>query len=200
VLVGLAAEPDDAARAMGPAWPVTLVAAEPVEVVGDRARLRQVFDNLLNNVRAHTPPGTAATVTVGKDGDDALLSVSDDGPGMSEEQVGRAFERFYRADPSRSRLHGGAGLGLAIVAAIVETHGGTVSAVSTHGAGSTFTARLPMGREAEAVTPPAESQPEVSPNPPPPAAPAEQEAASEPEAEAAEVLPDPSRSAGSPPG
>jgi two-component system OmpR family sensor kinase len=147
-LVALAAEAVDAARTMGPAWPTTLVAAEPVEVVGDRARLRQVVDNLLSNVRAHTAPGTTATVTVAKDGHHAVLAVSDNGPGMTEEQVGRAFERFYRADPSRSRLHGGAGLGLAIVAAIVETHGGTVEAASPPGGGATFTARLPVGQVA----------------------------------------------------
>jgi len=189
-LVGLAAEAVDAARAMGPAWPVTLVAAEPVEVIGDRARLRQVFDNLLNNVRAHTPPGTSATITVSKDGGDAVLSVADDGPGMSAEQASRAFERFYRADPSRSRLQGGAGLGLAIVAAIVETHGGSVEATTPAGGGATFIARLPLGAKAEPVTPPAEHQPE-------PAA----EAASVPDQPAAEAaLPDPSRSAGSPPG
>ena len=185
-LVTLAAEAVDAARAMGPAWPVTLVASEPVEVVGDRSRLRQVVDNLLSNVRAHTPPGTTATVTVAKDGDHAVLTVADDGPGMSEEQVSRAFERFYRADPSRSRLHGGAGLGLAIVAAIVETHGGTVEAVSPAGGGATFTARLPIGTVTQReATPPAASEEAEQPAPE--------------EAEPAEALPDPSRSAGSRP-
>jgi len=192
-LVALAAEAVDAARAMGPAWPVTLVAAQPVEVVGDRSRLRQVVDNLLANVRAHTPPGTTATVTVAKDGDHAVIAVTDNGPGMTEEQVGRAFERFYRADPSRSRLHGGAGLGLAIVAAIVETHDGTVEAVSPPGGGATFTARLPIGATPPAMQPEA-NPPEVSEGPP-----AEQQAEAEPAAAEAGALPDPSRSAGSRP-
>ncbi|MBV9663677.1 MAG: HAMP domain-containing histidine kinase [Actinobacteria bacterium] len=210
-LVALAAEAVDAARAMGPAWTVNLVAAESVEVVGDRGRLRQVFDNLLSNVRAHTPPGTVASVYVRREDDRAVIEVSDDGPGMSAEQASRAFERFYRADPSRSRLHGGAGLGLAIVAAIVETHGGTVEASSPPGGGATFTARLPItstpvlapetgpiatesgARSEEALATPAV---ETSPANPPEesAAPAEPEAAEE------AVLPDPSRSAGSPPG
>jgi two-component system OmpR family sensor kinase len=169
-LVGLASEAVDAARAMGPAWPVHLEAARPVEVVGDRARLRQVLDNLLSNVRAHTPPDVEATVRIGSDDTHAVIEVSDNGPGMTQEQTGRAFERFYRADPSRSRLHGGAGLGLAIVAAIVETHGGQVAATSSPGGGATFTARLPLeGAPPEPVsstrevqrteTQPAESQP-----------------------------------------
>lgn len=190
-LVALSAEAVDAARAMGPAWPITLVAAAPVEVVGDHSRLRQVVDNLLSNVRSHTPPGTSATVTVAKDGDHAVLSVTDNGPGMTEEQVSRAFERFYRADPSRSRLHGGAGLGLAIVAAIVETHGGTVEAVSPSGGGATFTARLPMGGEAEPVTTPEANLQAVSEEPR-----AEQP---EPAEEGEAALPDPSRSAGNRP-
>jgi two-component system OmpR family sensor kinase len=140
---------------------VTLEAAEPVEVVGDRARLRQVLDNLLSNVRAHTPAGTNATVRIAADDTHAVIEVSDNGPGMSAEQAARAFERFYRADPSRSRLHGGAGLGLAIVAAIVETHGGGVDATSAAGGGATFTARLPLaGPPPEPPTPTEEVQPE----------------------------------------
>ena len=69
--------------------------------------------------------------------------VADDGPGMDPEQVAHVFERFYRSDPSRSRLHGGAGLGLSIVAAIVAAHGGTVTAASILGEGTAFTVRLP---------------------------------------------------------
>ena len=143
-LVGLAAEAVAAARAVGPEWPVELKAAEPVEVDGDASRLRQVLDNLLANVRAHTPPGTAVTVSVGQSDGAGVLEVADDGPGMTADQAARAFERFYRADPSRSRRHGGAGLGLAIVAAIVAAHGGEVAARSDPGRGATFTARLPL--------------------------------------------------------
>jgi two-component system OmpR family sensor kinase len=143
-LVGLAAEAVEAARAVGPAWPVRLEARRAVEVRGDAVRLRQVLDNLLANVRAHTPPGTAAVVRVGGDDAEAVVEVSDNGPGLTPEQAGHVFERFYRADPSRSRSQaGGAGLGLAIVAAIVSAHGGTIDVASQLGQGTTFTVRLP---------------------------------------------------------
>jgi two-component system OmpR family sensor kinase len=143
-LVGLAGEAVHAATAVGPAWPVELVAARPVEVVGDDVRLRQVFDNLLANVRAHTPPGTPARMTVGEDDGHAVVEVADEGPGLAPEEAGRVFERFYRADPSRSRTHGGTGLGLGIVAAIVAAHGGDVRASSEPGDGARFTVRLPL--------------------------------------------------------
>lgn len=118
-------------------------AGAPVLVEGDRSRLRQVFDNLLSNVRAHTPPGTSATIAITVDANQAVCRISDDGPGISTEDAGRLFERFYRADPSRSRASGGAGLGLSIVAAIVSAHGGTVAAAPAPGAGAVFTIRLP---------------------------------------------------------
>jgi two-component system OmpR family sensor kinase len=142
-LVGLAADAVEAARAVGPAWPVDLEATEPVEVMGDAGRLRQVLDNLLANVRAHTPEGTRATVRVSTDGLWAVVEVADNGPGLTPEQEARVFERFYRADPSRSRANGGAGLGLAIVAALVQAHGGTVGVDAAPGRGATFTVRLP---------------------------------------------------------
>ena len=142
-LVALCAEAVHTASTVGPAWPVTFEASHPIEVMGDPTSLRQVVDNLLGNVRAHTPPGTEARVKV--DGDDAgaVITVSDNGPGMEPEQAEHVFERFYRSDPSRSRTHGGAGLGLSIVSAIVEAHGGTVSAESRVGGGTTFLVHLP---------------------------------------------------------
>jgi two-component system OmpR family sensor kinase len=143
-LVGLAAEAVEAGAAVGAEWPVALTARHPVEVVGDRARLRQVLDNLLANVRAHTPPGTTTTVSVRKEDRTAVLEVADDGPGFDRDTADRLFERFYRADPSRSRASGGSGLGLSIVAAIVEAHGGTVAARPGDGGGSIFTVRLPI--------------------------------------------------------
>lgn len=124
-------------------------ATQPIEVLGDAASLRQVVDNLLANVRAHTPPGTTASVTVDRDQSHAVITVADTGPGMSPEDAAHIFERFYRSDPSRSRLHGGAGLGLSIVSAIVGAHGGTVSAEGHEGAGTAFTVRLPIGVDAE---------------------------------------------------
>ena len=78
-------------------------ATRPVEVIGDKDRLRQVLDNLLANVRAHTPAGTTATVRVDQVGDQAEIEVRDTGPGMPDEEARRVFERFYRADPARAR-------------------------------------------------------------------------------------------------
>ncbi len=152
-LVALVADAATAARAVGPAWPVELRATLPVETVGDATRLRQVVDNLLANVRAHTPAGTTARITVEGDAGTAfghaaggvLVEVADDGPGLTDEQAGRIFERFYRADQSRSRLHGGTGLGLGIVAAIIAAHGGTVDVVAAPGEGTAIRVHLPAG-------------------------------------------------------
>ena len=143
-LVGVASEAVAAAGAVGPAWPVRLQADRPVEVVGDATRLRQVVDNLLANVRAHTPEGTRVTVRVSQRGDDAVVEVADNGPGLTAEQAAKVFERFYRADPSRSRAHGGSGLGLAIVAAIVGAHHGRVEVLPTPGGGATFAITMPL--------------------------------------------------------
>jgi two-component system, OmpR family, sensor kinase len=147
-LVGLGAEAVRTAAAVGPQWPVRFTASHPVEVMGDPVRLRQVIDNLLGNVRAHTPEGTVATVHVDQQGATAEIVVKDTGPGMPKEDAERVFERFYRADASRARSHGGSGLGLSIVSAIVAAHGGTVSAQSAVGEGVTITVRLPVLAEA----------------------------------------------------
>jgi two-component system OmpR family sensor kinase len=144
-LVALASEAVRTAAAVGPQWPVQFWAARPIEVIGDKDRLRQVLDNLLANVRAHTPPGTTATVHVDQIGDQAQIEVRDTGPGMRDEDARRVFERFYRADPARARTGGGSGLGLSIVAAIVTAHGGTVSAASTPGEGLVVTVLIPVG-------------------------------------------------------
>ncbi len=143
-LVALASDAVRTATAVGPEWPVQFWAARPVEVNGDKDRLRQVLDNLLANVRAHTPPGTTATVHVDQVGDQAQIEVRDTGPGMPDEDARRVFERFYRADPARARTGGGSGLGLSIVAAIVAAHGGTVSAASTPGEGLVVTVLIPI--------------------------------------------------------
>ena len=142
-LVVLAAEAVQTAQTVGAAWPVHIEATEPVETTGDRDRLRQVLDNLLVNVRTHTPEGTSTTVRLSRDDGSAVVEVADDGPGLGCEQADQVFERFYRADPSRSRVHGGAGLGLSIVQAIVAAHGGQVSAGVAPGGGAVFTVRLP---------------------------------------------------------
>jgi two-component system OmpR family sensor kinase len=119
--------------------------ADPgVRVNGDEAQLIQILSNLLGNVRVHTPPGTATRVELHASDGVAVLRVSDDGPGISVEQQSRLFERFFRADSSRSRTTGGAGLGLAIVAALVEDHAGEISVQSETGRGTTFELRLPI--------------------------------------------------------
>jgi two-component system OmpR family sensor kinase len=142
-LAAVAAEAVDAARAVDPARPLALDAPAPVVVEGDPVRLRQVADNLLANVRAHTLPGTPARVSVSRDGDGAVLEVADEGSGMPSAVAAHAFERFYRGDPSRSRDAGGSGLGLAIVEAIARAHGGTASVVSEPGRGASFRVRVP---------------------------------------------------------
>ncbi|GAA5072574.1 two-component system OmpR family sensor kinase [Thermocatellispora tengchongensis] len=138
----LAAEAVAAARAVDPGRPLTL-SVTPVVVLGDAMRLRQVLDNLLANVRGHTPPGTPASVRVAVEGDTVVIEVADEGPGLTPEQRARVFERFYRADPGRSRDRGGAGLGLAIVAAVAAAHGGEATVRSEPGRGAAFTIRLP---------------------------------------------------------
>jgi signal transduction histidine kinase len=114
-------------------------------VMADPARLTQVLHNLLDNALRHTPAGGAIWLRAGCDDGEVWLAVQDSGEGISPEDLPRVFDRFYRADPARSRAAGGAGLGLAIVRAIVEAHGGQVSAASqgVPGQGSTFTLRLP---------------------------------------------------------
>jgi two-component system OmpR family sensor kinase len=131
------------ARVVGPEhrWLLDL-GDEPVTVPGDEQRLHQVVTNLLGNARRHTPPGTSVRVGVRTDGDEVVLSVEDDGPGMSPDLVRTAFERFTRGDSSRTRESGGAGLGLSLVQAISAAHAGTVSVES--GPGRTcFEVRLP---------------------------------------------------------
>jgi two-component system OmpR family sensor kinase len=142
-LAGVVAEAVEAARAIDPDRPFDLEGEGPADVPGDEGRLRQVIDNILDNARVHTPPGTAVHVRVRSAGDAVVVSVHDEGPGLSSEEEAKAFERFYRGDPVRSRSTGGAGLGLSIAASIVEAHGGTLTASSQDGAGAVFEVRLP---------------------------------------------------------
>ncbi len=142
-LAELAAEAVDTARALDPSRPLDLQAA-PAVVLGDRASLRRVLDNLLGNVRSHTPPDTPAHVRVSSVNGSAVLEVADEGPGLPQEELGRVFHRFYRADASRSRESGGVGLGLSIVAAITEAHEGTVAVAEVPGGGALFRVELPL--------------------------------------------------------
>ncbi|SOB79463.1 two-component system, OmpR family, sensor kinase [Streptomyces sp. 1331.2] len=133
------------ARAAGPEHRWRLVLPEdPVLVRGDGHRLSQVVANLLANARTHTPSGTGVELRLRREGDggQAELSVTDDGPGIAPDLVGRVFERFVRGDRARSRATGSTGLGLAIVRAVVRAHGGTVEAASRPGR-TVFTVRLP---------------------------------------------------------
>jgi two-component system, OmpR family, sensor kinase len=143
-LVALAGESVEAAQMIGTEWPLSIEADEPVEVIGDRMAVREVLDNLLANVRTHTPPGTRTTVRVRPGDREAVLEVADEGPGLAQDDAARVFERFYRGDPSRARDRGGTGLGLAVVAALVEAHGGRVDLDTSPGAGATFRVHLPL--------------------------------------------------------
>ena len=118
-----------------------------VWVRGDRTRLHQLLANLLSNARVHTPAGTTVTTVIGTGRADdgtayAELTVTDDGPGIDRELLPHLFERFVRADKSRSRQAGSFGLGLSIAASIIDAHRGTIEAASDSGR-TTFTVRLP---------------------------------------------------------
>lgn len=118
------------------------VPAEPLVVMGDRARLHQVVANLLANARVHTPAGTLVSLALTGDGNAAVLRVTDDGPGIPAALQSEAFERFARGDTSRSRKGGSTGLGLAIAAAVVRAHAGSITVESAPGR-TVFTVGLP---------------------------------------------------------
>ncbi|HEX2903428.1 MAG TPA: ATP-binding protein [Jatrophihabitans sp.] len=142
-LTRLAVDTLSDAHAAGPdhVWNLELP-DEPVLVTGDGARLHQVVANLLANARTHTPPGTAIKLSLTRAADHALLSVRDNGPGISAELMPEIFERFSRGEASRSRTAGSTGLGLAIVAAVVAAHGGRIDVSSLPG-NTVFTVTLP---------------------------------------------------------
>jgi two-component system OmpR family sensor kinase len=129
--------------AIDPLRPVDVESPDEVVMQADEERLTQVIASLLANVRVHTPGGTETTVVVREVADSAVIEVTDDGPGIPEAALDQVFERFYRADPSRSRTSGGAGLGLSIVHAIVEAHGGTVAATGIDAGGTRIMIELP---------------------------------------------------------
>ena len=131
-----------------PGRPLRLVVGPsdpPPIVTGDPDRLHQVLANLLNNALEHTPEGTPVEVRVSTGLGAAVVEVVDHGRGLTPEEAAHAFERFWRADSSRSREDGGAGLGLAIVAALVARHHGSAEVDRTPGGGATFRVRLPLG-------------------------------------------------------
>jgi two-component system, OmpR family, sensor kinase len=142
-LAALARDAVDDARARAPDRPISAAAERPVIVRGDADRLRQVLANLVGNALVHTPPDAAVEVAVSSNGTEARLEVRDHGPGLPDADPEALFERFWRAEGGRERGPGGAGLGLAIVAAIAEAHGGRVTAANAPGGGASFVVALP---------------------------------------------------------
>lgn len=145
-LLGLASDAVHDAQSVAPSRPITLEVFDgpgTPEVLGDEARLRQILANLMANALQHTPPAARVTVRVGTDAGDAVLEVADEGPGMPGQDAARVFERFYRADSSRTRASGGTGLGLSIVDSLVRAHGGRVTVMTAPGEGCRFRVALP---------------------------------------------------------
>ncbi|MGH9289312.1 MAG: sensor histidine kinase [Acidimicrobiales bacterium] len=142
-LATLVAESVADARAVEPGRTIRVATVPTAMVTGDRARLRQVVDNLLANVREHTGPATQVTMRVEAYRRDVVLVVADDGPGMTEADAARAFDRFWQAAATEEHPRRGTGLGLAIVADLVAAHGGEVGLDTAPGAGTRVTIRLP---------------------------------------------------------
>jgi two-component system OmpR family sensor kinase len=162
-LAELAGDAVHDARAVQPDRPLSLLLdpslTDAPVVSGDEARLRQVIGNLVTNALTHTPVDAKVTVRLAEDATDpgvVVLSVSDEGPGLAAADAERVFERFYRADASRTRAAGGTGLGLSIVASLVAAHGGRVELTTAPGQGATFAVRLPRSGP---PAPPAEPEP-----------------------------------------
>ena len=120
-------------------------------VTGDDGRLRQVVANLVSNALVHTDAGVPVHLAVATVEDRVVLEVSDAGPGMEASVAEQAFERFYRADPSRVRARGGTGLGLAITESLVHAHGGAVSLRTAPGQGTTVRVEIPAGPTPEGL-------------------------------------------------
>ena len=151
-LTVIAADAAQDARAIDPSRRIEVLGLDgplgPATAPGDDAKLRQLVANLVSNALNHTPAGTPLEIAVGiRPGDGlAVLEVRDHGPGVDPDKARKVFERFYRADPSRSRgTGGGNGLGLAIAAAIVSAHHGRIGVAETPGGGATFVVELPTG-------------------------------------------------------
>jgi signal transduction histidine kinase len=145
-LAAVAAESVDALRptAEGKEIELLLETTSLPSLHGDRARLGQLFDNLVSNAVKFTPQGGRVLVTIARLRDDALVSVTDTGIGVPQSEQRHLFERFFRSSIAQERAIGGTGLGLAIVRAIVDAHGGGMDFASVEGRGTTFRVRLPL--------------------------------------------------------
>lgn len=142
-LAEVASNAADDHRVIDPERPIEVTGPSSLVVEADAERIHQVITNLLNNARVHTPPWTQVKIALSEDDDTVLIQVSDNGTGFPPESVDHVFDRFYRADRSRSRRTGGSGLGLAIVEAIVAAHSGTVLAANGDDGGAMVTITLP---------------------------------------------------------
>jgi two-component system OmpR family sensor kinase len=143
-VVALAGEVVDDARVVTVDRAITLTGVAEAVIDGDGPRIQQVLRNLVGNAVHHTPPGTPVTVTVSSSDGEVAITVRDEGDGIAPEHLPHVFERFYRADPSRSRdTRGSSGLGLAIVEAIVTAHSGTAAVTSAPGEGTTVWVTFP---------------------------------------------------------
>jgi PAS domain S-box-containing protein len=136
--------------------------AEPVTVTGDPVRLHQIFGNLLNNAWKYTPPGGSIGITLGVEGDEAIVRIKDSGVGIPADKLESIFELFTQANPTLARTEGGLGIGLTLVKQLVELHGGTVEARSEGpGRGAEFLVRLPVARTTMAPSPPPSVPPQL---------------------------------------
>ncbi|MEA2296655.1 MAG: two-component system, OmpR family, sensor kinase [Solirubrobacteraceae bacterium] len=131
------------ARAIAPERTIEAQTSGPLDITGDAHQLRQVLANLVRNALTHTPEGTPVEVSARREDGQVRLEIRDHGPGLPTADPGEIFGRFWRAEVGRTRGKGGAGLGLAIVAAIVDAHGGRVEASDAEGGGASFVVRLP---------------------------------------------------------
>jgi two-component system OmpR family sensor kinase len=156
-LLSLAADAVHDARLLAPnrAIDLSVQPGAAFLVIGDEPRLRQVIGNLMSNALNHTPDGVPIEISLstgtlerrnGPPAPAVVLDVTDQGPGMTQEQARRVFERFYRADQARTRATGGSGLGLAIVKHVAANHNGSIGVWSKPGTGSTFTLSIPAAR------------------------------------------------------